>query len=191
MKLFFILTLFFISATFNTVKAKNIDSLLHVLKTAKEDSNKVKILNEIGFLYGIEKSDSAIYCFEKAKNLSKNIKYTKGEIQYYIDMTALFNDMGKYDTALLMNLESITIAEKFGDKKMLANCISNVGNSYLNLKKIDSASVYYFKAESILNTIKDKYGLYVLYGNLCAMYASLGQNEKAVSFTQRRHWQRQ
>ncbi len=183
MKVLFQLSLFFVATFyFNTTKANNIDSLLKVLKSAKEDSNKVKTLYQIGFLYGIEKSDSAIYSYEQAKSISKKINYTKGEIKYYIEITGLYNDMGKYDTALLLNFESVAIAEKFGDKKLLANCIANVANSFLNLKKLDSASVYYFKAETILNNNNDKYGLLVLYGNLCALYASLGQYEKAINY---------
>ena len=55
-KLVFFLFLVTLSCT---SKAANIDSLLAVLKKSKEDSNKVKILYDIGFLYGIEKSDSS------------------------------------------------------------------------------------------------------------------------------------
>jgi signal transduction histidine kinase len=177
-KQIFVLISFLLSASLNT-HANNLDSLFIALKNAKKDSQMVKIMNEIGISYGIEKSDSAFYYFENAKKISERINYPKGIIYYYTNSTELYNSMGKYDTSLLLNMESIGIAEKLPNRILLANCFSNTGNSFLNLQKYDSAIIYFLKAETILLSENDLKGLLILYGNVSGLYSNMGQNEKA------------
>jgi two-component system, NarL family, sensor kinase len=181
-KVYSLLILISVSIFCNTVKAYDLDSLLKRLPLAKEDTAKVFLLNRIGFTYGVAKPDSCVYYYTQAKGLSKKLGFIEGEIKYYINITGFYNEVGKYDTSLLLNYESVALAQKFNNKKLLANCLANLGNSYNNLHQLDSASLYFYKAESILEGIDDKLGLFILYGNICALYANLGENVKAINF---------
>jgi two-component system, NarL family, sensor kinase len=166
-------------------KAEKLDSLLKLLVSAKDDTAKVLLQYEIGYTYGIGKIDSSTYYFEAGKKLSQKLNYGDGVVKYFINYTGLLNDMGKYDTALILNLESVRLANTLPNKNLLANCIANVGNSYLNLRKLDSANYYYLQAEKISIANNDKLRLYILYGNLCGQYASLGQYEKAIDYAKK------
>jgi len=73
---------------FSYSQNSKIDSLLSVLKTSKEDTNKVNILNELCKYWLKKNSDSAIYYAEKAKILSEQISFKIGTANSYINVSS-------------------------------------------------------------------------------------------------------
>jgi two-component system, NarL family, sensor kinase len=164
------------------VSAQVPDSLFAKLSVAKEDSFKSKLLNKIAYSYGINKSDSAIYYYTELKKHSEKINFQRGVLFYYINITQLYNEMGKLDTSIKLCFEGLDVAKKYGDKKLIANCTQNVGNCLVSMQKSDSGITYLLEAEKIMEQIGDSYGLYILYGNFCGVYGHLEQHEKGKSY---------
>src|SRR5882757_9888032 len=91
------------------------DSLLHALRTAKEDTNRVLLFVNIGQQYENNQPDSAEYYYTRAKLLSEKLNYTVGVIKYISNITYILNLQGKTDSSLKLNLYSVELARKIND----------------------------------------------------------------------------
>jgi len=174
--------LFYFLFLFTTAFGSDLDSLLRCLKTAKEDTNKVLLLNQIGELYEGNNYDSAIWYYNTSRKISKNLKYDLGEIKYYSNITAVYNQLGKFDTALLLNFKCLAYAKKMNYLPSIAISYGNIGASYNNLTKYDSAIFYNLKAEKIFVQLQDDRKLSVLYSNICALYNALNQYQLSLQY---------
>src|SRR5947209_3065497 len=101
---------------------KQIDSLMNVLKTAKEDTNKTITLNALSDKLRITGN------YEKAKmyandalQLSEKINYKIGKCNAYNRIGTIESLQGNYSTALRSHLNDLKISEEIGYKKGIAN----------------------------------------------------------------------
>ncbi len=158
------------------------DSLILVLKDAREDTLKVWNYISVGQLYESNNPDSAIWFYEQALNLSRRLKYTRGIISYYTNVTYVYNILGKIDTSVLLNRESVRIAREFGDQERLGSCLCNLGSSYQYKEQYDSAMKYYIEAIAIFDRINLSNKLHVIYGNLVGICKIVKDYDKAFQF---------
>lgn len=158
------------------------DSLLAELKTAQEDTNKVKLLFSLGQQYEGTKPDSAITYYEKALQISKNLDYTRGVISYYTNVTYVFNLLGKYDTSLVLNLQGLDIARTYGSVERIIACINNVATSYYYLEDYEQATKYYIQAIEMLKRNRDEDRISLLYSNLANIFQEAGEYETAYLY---------
>lgn len=161
------------------------DSLWRVMKTAKSDSNKVRLYIQLGQQYETNDPDSALMLYEKALKLSTELEYTRGIISYYTNATYVYNLKGKFDTALVLNLQSVEIARRFGDPERLAACLGNVGSSYMLLEQHEKAIEYYLEILPLFEKLPTNRNRAVIYDNLCVLYNSISQPAKAITYGQR------
>jgi len=168
------------SAFFLTNAQVNID--IAKLKTLKDDTLKVKLLEKIGDQYSGNKMDSAIYYYNLQKILAKKLNFNKGIFSYYTSMSHVYNNMGQYDKAFITTKERIILAKQIGDKKQLAYGYANLGNIYGYIKKQDSCAYYTLKAISIFELTNNKLDAYSMYVNIGGLYIELNQYDKAEKF---------
>ena len=77
-----------------------IDSLQHLLKTAKQDTNKVNLLNDLSReFYLIGDYDKEMNYGKQAFSLSKHIGYKKGIANSINNIAGAFGDKGNYGLA--------------------------------------------------------------------------------------------
>lgn len=172
----FITIPFVLDAQSNNTK----DSLLLQLKTAKPDTNKVLLLIKIGNVLEGVNNDSSLLIYNQANDLSKELSWMLGQIKYCTNASYALELMGKLDTALLINLQSVELAKKYPNKILLAKCLGNVGASYLHMKNFEKAIDYTLQAATILEISNDFTSLAVLYSNLSNIYNDLKQYDKAL-----------
>ena len=109
---------------------EKIDSLLAELPNAKEDTNKVKLLNNLSYSYHSINPDIGIKYGEKAISLSHRIGWSRadGNINNYISMS--YETKGAFDTAM----KFLAIAEKIfineNDKKGISRVYLNQGRIF-------------------------------------------------------------
>src|SRR5258705_327748 len=95
-----------------------IDSLLNVLKTAKEDTNKVitlinlcdKFIKLADFEHASQYSDDALH-------LSEKLNYQKGISDAITAAGSIAYQQGDFDKAMKKFTSALKIKEKIGDKK--------------------------------------------------------------------------
>jgi len=180
MRKIFLVILVFGYATLLAQTPMNLDSLLRLLPQAKEDSSKALLFIQIGQQYEGTNLDSAAYYYWQCKALSDKLNYTKGKIKFITNFTYVLNLKSLPDSSLHLNLESVTLARSFGDRRTLASCLGNVGASYHHLQRLDSAVKYYLEADKVASELKDLILQTQINQNLGNVYTDLRQYENAL-----------
>lgn len=160
----------------------NVDSLLRVLQTAKEDTNKVTLLNKI--VDGYENSD-----MEKARKyilaageLSNKLHYEPGILKQYRSLAYIAIFQSKYDSVLYYNQIVLDIATKKKDTFNIGVSLFNMGEAYRYKGDFDKAvelvlqSVRLLEGKGYANIEPN------LYLGLQNLYISLRQMDKAIAY---------
>jgi two-component system, NarL family, sensor histidine kinase UhpB len=119
-----------------------LDSLFNVLKTQKDDTNKVKTLGSIcGILRNTDLEKSIVYG-KKGLHLAEKINYDKGIAVCNLNLSSAYMFNGKLDSAIILVDKAIYFAKKVGEPKRL-------GLAYLN------RADYYRQQQNITQSLKD------------------------------------
>ncbi len=160
-----------------------IDSLLTLLKTDKEDTNKVIHFNYLAGKYrSIGEFDKSLQYGSSALDLSKKINYEKGISDSYNTIGIVYQNQGNYEKALENYIFSLRIKEKIGDKKGLSGIYNNVGNLYKDRKDYDKALENYFTSIKLKNELGDIKGLAGTYNNTGLVYWGQKNYDKALDY---------
>ena len=89
-----------------------IDSLLSVLKTAKEDTAKVNKLNALADEFRNNDPDTALYFASQAQALSIKMNYKMGIANAYLTIGTALTNLGNYEKALKNNNDALTIYDQ-------------------------------------------------------------------------------
>jgi two-component system NtrC family sensor kinase len=122
------------------------DSLKQLLSVAKEDTNKVQILFNLGWAYQWNKPDSAIMYGLKARELSQQLNYIDGEIEVAPVLSEALCAKGNFSQALEIDLQAKQLAEKNGKQTLFSE--SWIGNIYFYSGDYTKALEYYLKYRS-------------------------------------------
>lgn len=162
---------------------KDIDSLKNVLKTAKEDSNKVYTLNRLGGL--IAKSgnlDNALPYFENALNTSEKIKFHKGAAYSLNNIGKVYLNKSILHKALENFFKSLKVSEDNGIKEGMAYAFGNIAIVYDQQKKPDKALEYHLKSLKIDEELGNKKGIATSYNSIGNIYYEKGEYEKVIEY---------
>jgi two-component system, NarL family, sensor kinase len=164
------------------IKAQQLDGLLNALKTAKDDTAKVRLLNKIGNFYKSNKFDSALYYFEASKKLSEKLTYQEGILSYYLNVKDPLVQKGEIEKFIALSTQGSLLAKKWGDENKQAIFYQNIGSGYYYLAKLDSCITYYQKAEIIFEKNNNKNELVKHYGNASAIYGESKLLAKSLEY---------
>jgi tetratricopeptide (TPR) repeat protein len=108
-----------------------IDSLESVLAMAKEDENKVDILNALSWqYYRTGDSNRSKLLADEALSLAENLNYNPGIALSCKNMGNLLSEWGENSEAMNAYVISLKISEDIGDKTNMANCYYNIAMVY-------------------------------------------------------------
>ncbi|MBA2612753.1 MAG: sensor histidine kinase [Bacteroidetes bacterium] len=162
-----------------TANSQSLGPLLKEFKTAKEDTNKVLLMLEIGYVYELDdKLDSATYYYKQCETLSKKINYNIGLLKYFSYYSAILNLQEKNEEGLELNLKGVELAKKINNRFQLACAYSNTGASYYQLYMYDKTIEYFLKAAEYFEKENNKKYLGQLYGNLAGTYSEIEEQSK-------------
>lgn len=176
---------------FNNIHAQNLDSLNILLKQAKHDTTRARLLINMSDECDIE--DIAIYTSQAIQICENNLKELKSNNSlravYSRFLAAAYNNVG-YDAdqhgdiqkALSYYDKSLKIQEAINDKQGMAYSLNNIGYVYINLNDIYKALEYFHRSLKIQEEINDKYGLAVSLINLGNIYKDNGNVPKAIEY---------
>ena len=127
---------FFLVLDLSNANAQNtaIDSLKKVLKTEKDDTNKVNTLNSLSSkLLNINYDDDAFVYAKDALNLAEKINFKKGAAAAYLTTGMYFFFVAEnYPEALKNAFAASKLYEGTGNKKV-SECLLLVGTIYKEL----------------------------------------------------------
>lgn len=156
------------------------DSLITALQTSKEDTVKVKILNELFIQQEYSDAAKAETYLKRSLELCKKSGYKRGMVQTYTYLGYQAEDKGDYNEALKDYQTSMEIAVLLDDKKSVAASYNNMGNVFYFQGNYPDALTNYFKSLKIREQLNDKHGIADAYSNLGLVYHNQGSFDKAL-----------
>lgn len=138
------ITIFWFCDLYVLAQNKKVDSLLFVLKHAKEDTNKVYALNALSYNLFSIKSDTAMFIAKQALQLAQKLGNNNGICDAYRNISNSYsvkNDREKQIEFLLIELR---LREAIGDKLNVARCYSDLGSVYRGIPNKGAISINYF-----------------------------------------------
>jgi PAS domain S-box-containing protein len=122
------------------------DSLLTLLKTSKEDTNKVNILNNLFTETLVQGADKALPYANQALKLSQLVSYKKGEAKALFNIGTFYKSTKNIDKALELYQKSLEIQQVLGDKTKEINTIIAIAGLYRMQLGYDKAMRSYLNA---------------------------------------------
>ena len=182
-KYFLLLVFILIRYVFISQNSKT-DSLKYFLHNAKEDSNKVNLLNEIAWGLMYENADTSIILSSSALDIAAKTNWKKGigksssQLGVFYELKSDYAHALKYDFMALSTWEKLSSSlssDKVGEKDLanrwIAKALANIGNVYKEQGDFIKALGYYFKALKSFEEVKNKNATAALLGNIGLVYA--------------------
>ncbi|MBC7937030.1 MAG: tetratricopeptide repeat protein [Rhizobacter sp.] len=142
-----------------------LDSLLIEADKNQHDSIKIKVYNEIGFIYTDNNASKAVDYFSKVNELGKKLKNGLIVANSHYDLGFAYLLQANYDKSLQNYIASAKIYEALKDNKRLSNAYMSIGNVYFQNNDINKAGHYYTLAEAIVLKLNDSMRLANVYNS--------------------------
>ncbi len=181
--LFFLLLVFNVYRPFKSIASTTKkDSLKNALLKAKEDTNKVNLLFDLGYQYEYFNSKERINYFIGALQLANKLEYGNGikRISPYL-ITNLFH-RNMYDVALNYCLKYIDFLEKHNEKEELLRTYNLFANLLCKQQKYDEAMPYYAKAMNYFASVNDLDQYAITLNNICLLYLNKNNTDSAFVY---------
>ncbi len=162
-----------------------IDSLLRKLPTYAEDTDKVKILSKLSFLYYAISPDTGIKYGEEAVTIAQKLNWHKGLALAYNALGVNYQYSSNYPKALYYLEKSLRIYEQEGNTKNTAHNLGNIGIVYQAQGNYPKALEYFFKSLKINEQFENKHEIGNNMGNIGSIYLSQGDHEKGLDYYQK------
>ena len=118
-----IFLLFFIFISNNSFSNNKVDFLLNKINKSNSDTTKIRLYNEIGDIYYGNDNDSALIFYNKAFNLSKNIKDKIYLADTYYKIADVYQSIGDYEKSLEYFQQALTIFKQKKEQSKTAFCL--------------------------------------------------------------------
>ncbi len=174
---------FFINTAF--AQKLSIDSLNHLIREAKTDTDRINLVNKKISRLGEINIDSSMSLARKNFADAKRINYKKGEADILLSLATNFSRKGNYDSAKVSLAQAEEIAYSLRDSLMIARLYSGYGMLYGIQSKYDTSIVYYEKALGINERLENKKELSSNYGNLAIGFQMQSNFPQALLYQQK------
>ncbi len=179
-----LIAVIFFFLPFGLLAQKNVvDSLYQLLKIEKIDTNRVKLMCDIGYESRVFDPEKALTITSQALSLSKKIKYINGQSKSLGTLAIIFRLIGNFPLALEYNFKRLELVEKTNNQKNFAVGLINIGFVYVNQEEYKKALEYYYKADSVLKQLDSVDGeKFIIALNMGDVYDKLNMNDSAFSY---------
>lgn len=170
--------LLFTTACF--AQSKKLDSLLSVLKTAKEDTNKVNLCWNIGAAIIFQNPLKSLPYFKQGIIIAKKLNFYNGIEKCYNGASLSFSYNANYDSALVYIDSAKPYAHKVGNLKRLALVYLNRADICSNLQQFSAALKDCDTAIQYAEKVDNKDGLGRIYSIIGGIYESQSKYPQAL-----------
>jgi signal transduction histidine kinase len=160
---------------------KEIDSLMNVLKTTLNDTNRVITLNELSRrLFQTSTLEESEKYTNEALRLAEELAFKKGMADASRNMGIISRIKGYHEDALKNLKTSLKIYEEIGYKNGISNCYASMALTYKLLGRYEEAIQYDNASLKIKEEIGDKKGMCTLNGNIGVVYRLMDNYPEAL-----------
>ena len=164
-------------------KDLQIDSLVNILQTHKEDSNKVKALNALSRQYWEKgKYQEANKYAHEALAISQIIKSKVGEANAYINIGLIYLYEGNYPEAMKNFLDALQLCKVAGSKEGIFDSYFGIAGVYWNQGNYSGALQNLFLNLKLVNEIRDKYREAKCFNGIGIIYQEQGNYSESMKY---------
>lgn len=157
-----------------------VDSLKNQLKNSPEDTNKVNLLNKIGWEHRNSDLTKVMEYSQQAIELAGKLNYIRGKTNSFNNIGNVYYIQGSYPQALKYYLKALETVELLNDQKGIANSLMGLGNIHYAQSNFELAIDYQMRSLKIREALNDMDGISSCYNNLGAIYVSMGKYPLAL-----------
>lgn len=161
---------------------KSLDSMESILKTAPQDTNRVKLLIRIANRNKNFNPEKTLSCAKEALSLSQALKFTNGIFRSFEALTAGMKYTGRQKELLVYIDRWEKISDSLNDAHQKAKSCNVRGTILMELGNYSKSAENFFKAIKIDEGLADKYALASDYGNLGLVYQSMNKYKLALEY---------
>ncbi len=160
----------------------NIDSCLTVLKTAKDDTNKVLLLDVIAWEISYTNLQKGIDYSSQSYSLAKKLNYERAYAKICNTQAAIYTDMAEIPMALDLCLEGLKYAKKNHQLRTQVSLLNSLGNIYSKRKDNKKALYYYLQSVEASKICQPDILPVAPYGNIVGIYTSYKKLDSAMYY---------
>lgn len=162
---------------------QELDSLKMLLKSAKEDTNKVALLYKISDL-SMDDNDLLVYA-SASYRLALKLNYQKGIADASNNIGCAYYNKGDLLPASDYYKKSLGIRQHIKDSAGIAQSLNNLATVYEKQGQLEKAMEYYLQSLRIRESINDLNGIAILQNNISLVYKKQGDNRLALIYAQK------
>ncbi len=159
------------------------DSLLRVLSHSREDSDGAMTMIYLGADYEYNQSDSALYYFKRAYDLSTRVHFVRGIVNGLSLQAGVLADRNDLDSAIALDSAALVISKKANYLPGLAAVFNNIALLYDSKGDMVRSVDYYLRAIAMDEQFHDDSRLATGYSNISGVYTHLNEYEKAYAYS--------
>lgn len=159
--------------------SNEIDSLLKLVNTMPDDTNKVILLDQISNkFYNNDAEKQKIYA-EKSLKLSEELKYHAGILNSYYSLSLYYKSTNEYEKGL--EILNFVLSKPYITGNDSARFLIQIGSIYKDLGQYEKASIYYFNALNKYKIHKNDEEIAKLKINIGIVLFFLKKNEESLN----------
>jgi len=184
----FIFFLFLCCGLSCSISAQNSeDSLLKVLATQQEDTNKVRTLNALSWLFYSTNSNRSLDYAQKTLALAEKIKDLKGIASALNTIGIAYYFKGNYPEAQKNYIRAAGILEEKKEgqsinREKLSAIYNNIAAIFLTENRYADAEKYFLRSLQMDSERGDKVGMAQSYNNIGTIYKDLSKYDQALNY---------
>ncbi|MEL7119916.1 MAG: tetratricopeptide repeat protein, partial [Bacteroidota bacterium] len=167
--LFFTIVILFLSTSLYGQNSK-LDSLLAVLKTYEQDTNRVNTLLALSVEYASTTPDERLEYGQEALELAKKLSFKSGIAYAQKNIGIYYFLRTDYENTLTYWESSLKTFEEMKDQEGVSNILSNIGAVYFNQGDDPRALDYYLQSLRVSEQINNKLRIATALTNIGAVY---------------------
>ncbi|HEY0031445.1 MAG TPA: tetratricopeptide repeat protein [Bacteroidia bacterium] len=184
MKVTFRLFFYFLFAS-GLLKAQSpeIDSLQQILKTAKVDTAKVNLLNQLSESYWKKDLlDKAHSYAQEAMALSDKLAFKRGSVKAHLNFLHVYDNQGEVTRCIEHAGEAIAVSSSINDQRLMALALHSMATTYYQQVDHPKALGYFLKELKIEEVLGDAKALGKVCSYIGLIYFSQGNYPKALEY---------
>ena len=164
---------------------KAIDSLKHALSIAKEDTNKVWVLDRLSGSYTYSFADTAVMYAQQELQLSQQLNFERGEASSNVNLGEALTTLGNYANALVFGYKSLALFEKLNDSLGMSTAYIVLGGCYREQGDYKQAIENLEKALRLTSLIHYHAGILMMEAQLSGVYERNDQLDSALFYAEK------
>ncbi|MHB1179851.1 MAG: tetratricopeptide repeat protein [Daejeonella sp.] len=184
MILVLLLAFCFSAESYAQTNAKVKDSLKTLLQKEKQDTSRVRLLNQLSGAYSVNKPDTAMLLALEALSLSQRIGSVNGEAASLGKIGNAYRAVGNLPKAMGAYLQALKLNEKINNPRGIAANFHDIGTIYNGQGEYHQAINYLLKSIKLNEQLNSNGGAAINLVRLGNSYLGLEQYDSARVYTQ-------